>query len=314
MATREFRPKVYIHLIRHARAQHNYDPKTATPAQKSIHRAFLNPSLTPQGRAEALDLLSRFPYMHLLTHILTSPLRRTLETTILALEPAIRNGIHPIVIEELREVGMGTTSTGTEISGVLRELGELGDLVMTDTLKPDWEFNLEQRYEADERAEKAKCMLKELGDILSGQVGGTGYGPDNEAGRLWNGYSFGTLPEGRDVHIAVVSHACFLWKMIGEKTSGNFGNAEFRTFQFRGDEGCLERGQKSTDLIETQESWGMSHPSTTKAALAERAKAREFGAPGVEVNVAEMKGDRVEHLEKVDSGLDMSLLDPELFV
>ncbi|KAG4433066.1 hypothetical protein IFR05_011460 [Cadophora sp. M221] len=308
MATPEFRPKVYIHLIRHARAQHNYDSKTATPAQKSFHRSFLNPSLTPHGRAEALDLLSRFPYMHLLTHILTSPLRRALETTILALEPAIRNGIHPIIIAELREVGMGKSSTGTDISTVLKKLGELGELVMTDTLQPGWEFNVEQRYEADERAEKVKGMLKELGDVLSSQVGGT------EAGGLWNGYSFGPLPEERDVHIAVVSHACFLWKMIGEQTGGNFANAEFRTFQFRGDEGGSQGKQKSTELIETLESRGMLHPSTAEATVVEREKAREAGETGVEINVTEMKGGRVEYLEKVDSGLDMSLLDPELFV
>ncbi|KAH7363910.1 histidine phosphatase superfamily [Rhexocercosporidium sp. MPI-PUGE-AT-0058] len=316
MATPELKTNVYIHLIRHAQAQHNYDPKTATPAQKALCRAFINPHLTPHGHAESLDLRHRFPYMSLLTHILTSPLRRTLETTLIALEPAILQNIPTIAIEELREIGMGPSSTGTDISEVLRELGDMGKWVLTDNVKENWEFNLEQRSEAEERAEKVKRMLKDLGDVVCGRVGDAELDPDEEV-KLWNNYAFSPLPEGRDVHIAVVSHAGFLRKILGDNRGNQFGNAEFRSFRFRGDEAGLEGDQKSWDLIETLESRGLLHPSTEEEDLAEREiarEAREVRVSGVEINVVEVEDDEVETLEEVDNGLDTSLLDPMLFV
>ncbi|PVH85695.1 hypothetical protein DL98DRAFT_605295 [Cadophora sp. DSE1049] len=307
----EAKTRVYVHLIRHAQAQHNYDTQTVTASQKALKKAIRDPLLTPHGENEALDLLYRFPHHQKLTHIITSPLRRTLQTTILALEPAIRSGIRPIAVVELREVGNGPNSTGSEITLALRDLGELGGSVRTDTLDPGWEWNLEQRYMTDERAQKVNRMLKDLGDLASGRT----IDPDSKSGmkELWDFYGLQPVEVGREVHIAVVSHGAFLWKMTGEELGDHFGNGEFRMYRFREEEDGLKENEKSWDLVEVQESLDRPHPSTNEEDLAKRAMEREQ-ANGADMKNAGAGVSVVEHVEDARSPLETAVMDPRLFL
>ncbi|KAH7417465.1 hypothetical protein BKA64DRAFT_769434 [Cadophora sp. MPI-SDFR-AT-0126] len=249
--------KVYVHLIRHA--------QTVTTSQKALKKAIRDPLLTLHGQNEALDLLHRFPHQQKLTHIITSPLRRTLQTTIIALEPAIRSGIRPIAMAELREVGNGPNSTGSEISLALRDWGELGDFIPS--------------------------LMKEL----------------------WDWYGLQLVKEGKDVHIAVVSHGVFLWKMTGEELGDYFGNAEFRTYGFRGEEDGLKENQKSWDLVEIQESLDRPHPSTSEEDLAKRALKREQ-ANAMDVKNAGAGVLVTGHVEDAMILPDTAVLDPRLFL
>ncbi|KAG4411049.1 hypothetical protein IFR04_015824, partial [Cadophora malorum] len=127
MARITSKPKVYIHFIRHAQSEVNHNAKRLTAVQHpgKISKAeifrcknLIDPQLAPHGILEALDTRHRFPYMSKITHILTSPLQRTLQTTLLALESAIaRNGVRPIAIDLLRETGKSANRGGSDLMG-----------------------------------------------------------------------------------------------------------------------------------------------------------------------------------------------------
>ncbi|CZT53412.1 uncharacterized protein RSE6_14948 [Rhynchosporium secalis] len=135
MATAEFKPKVYIHLIRHGQAERNYsaikwskDPENydyskLSRVQRRRGQGIRDTSLTTHGKNEAISLCHRFPYMDDITHIVTSPLRWTLQTTLLALEPAIRRGVRPIALDILIEIGWSMCQFGSDLTVLLKELG-----------------------------------------------------------------------------------------------------------------------------------------------------------------------------------------------
>ncbi|KAK9234110.1 histidine phosphatase superfamily [Lipomyces kononenkoae] len=63
-----------VHLVRHAESVHNTDHDFSRP----------DPELTALGRQQAADLGRGFPYSNQISVIVTSPLRRTIETTLQA--------------------------------------------------------------------------------------------------------------------------------------------------------------------------------------------------------------------------------------
>ncbi|KAL2072726.1 hypothetical protein VTL71DRAFT_12069 [Oculimacula yallundae] len=255
METPTTKPKVYIHLIRHAHAECNYDPTTATQAEKQACESILDPGLTPHGYDEALHLRHQFPYMKDLTYIFTSPLNRALLTTIKAFQPAMSAGIKPIVLPELREAGRGPTSTGYDRHGILNGVGPCAVHFNTDMLEEGWEVNTAGKGESVARAHKVRCMLEELADVLMSQD------PDPKPRKLklWKDFAVSPLKNGKDVHIAVVSHGDILRKIAGKPPDfdkGPFHNAEFRTYMFRGmnERGPLADGQKTSDLVQSEKS------------------------------------------------------------
>jgi broad specificity phosphatase PhoE len=63
-----------IHVVRHAESEHNV----------SKDFSILDPSLTPLGRQQAENLGSTFPYPDTVWLVISSPLQRTIQTTLLA--------------------------------------------------------------------------------------------------------------------------------------------------------------------------------------------------------------------------------------
>lgn len=62
---------IIIHLVRHAQGFHNLN---------SINEAIPDPYLTPKGQAQCAALRAAFPHHDTLTHLVASPMRRTLLT------------------------------------------------------------------------------------------------------------------------------------------------------------------------------------------------------------------------------------------
>ncbi|KAK0105098.1 hypothetical protein ONS96_004501 [Cadophora gregata f. sp. sojae] len=273
MAPTNTMPKVYIHLIRHAQAQSNYQAIRRTAAQQGhpapeltqadidLCRSIQDPRLTPHGIQEALALRTNFPFMNKITHIITSPLRRTLQTTLLGLEPAIRRGIQPIALDILRETGMGANSCGSYLPSLLDKLANLGgERVVTTEIERGWEVPT-CSIGVNLRAKLVKYRIKDLARVARMQEfereearleldGGTGalFGHEN---RWLMEYDVPFVEEERDVHIAVVSHGSFLKRVIGDG-SKQMGNAEYRTFEF---EAKSEGGVGGYNLVETDESY-----------------------------------------------------------
>ncbi|KAL2062228.1 hypothetical protein VTL71DRAFT_6494 [Oculimacula yallundae] len=263
--TVKVKPKVYIHLIRHGQAEHNYnairwskvsnilipitniqqhptnslqDPdnfdasKNDEAEQRRRCRRRDTP-LTTHGKNEALDLRDKFPFMDDITHILTSPLRRTLQTTLLALEPAIKRGIRPIALEFLREIGMSRFNWGSHLETLLEELGELGKTVLTNEIMRGWEVPMNP-MEKMVRANLINRRLKGLAELCQlekEERASKTLDPMTDVWQLM--YDLPLVEKGKDIHIAVVSHGGILDRMIRDQVDqkpDGFGNAEFRTY------------------------------------------------------------------------------------
>ncbi|KAL2115950.1 hypothetical protein VTJ04DRAFT_10205 [Mycothermus thermophilus] len=92
-------PKIYIHLVRHAQGYHNLHPSNHT---------LPDPELTPLGVDQCRQLRESFPYHDVVTHLVASPMRRTLRTCLLAFgDPKYAEA------EFRRGDGDGTTGDGT---------------------------------------------------------------------------------------------------------------------------------------------------------------------------------------------------------
>ncbi|KAH9213984.1 histidine phosphatase superfamily [Leptodontidium sp. 2 PMI_412] len=299
MATTGFKPKVYIHLIRHGQSQHNYsaiqyskdqnyDPKNADKSEWARCKSVRDPGLTPHGINEAIDLRHRFPYMDKITHILTSPLRRTLQTMFLGFEPAIKRGIKPIALDILRETGFGPNHFGSDLPSLLAEFGELGESVITTEIEPGWEIPQVVRspIEISRRRNLVLSRLRELSNLAKMSESELNQAkkdfeeldPDTRSPfNMWlMKYDFPRLREGKDVHIAVVTHGNFLkWMTFGEGVL--FDNAEFRTFMFKGEEegGPDPKADQSLHLVEMKESKDRPEAWLCEADLVEKLRMRE---------------------------------------
>merc|ERR1711939_993415 len=86
--------KVTIHCVRHAQGFHNLSLANHT---------IPDPLLTPHGKSQCQTLSSTFPSPSKITHLVSSPLRRTLYTTLLSFPTAITRGIRITALSELQE-------------------------------------------------------------------------------------------------------------------------------------------------------------------------------------------------------------------
>jgi broad specificity phosphatase PhoE len=136
--------------------------------------------------------------MNNITHILCSPLRRTLHTAQLGFAPLATRNLKIIAYPNLREIGGGPTCAGSKMSVLLEELA--GEMKVDTSLVPEgWESNdSETGMDIRERARKVRSELWEFGQ---------------EALK----YSEGKL-QG-NVEIAVVSHGGFLTWLVETKST-----------------------------------------------------------------------------------------------
>ncbi|KAL8833109.1 MAG: hypothetical protein Q9170_004491 [Blastenia crenularia] len=76
----------------------------------------LNPPLTPLGEQQCRDFCAKFPYHSSINLLVTSPLRRTIQTTLLGFEPEISRGIQCIALSEIQETSDLPCDTGSNLS------------------------------------------------------------------------------------------------------------------------------------------------------------------------------------------------------
>ncbi|KAK0126620.1 hypothetical protein ONS95_008207 [Cadophora gregata] len=191
--------RITFHLVRHAEGPHNL---RSIPEKDRV--AMLDPGLTTYGTAQSELLSQRFNTMKKVTHILSSPLSRTLLTALVAFKPAIDRGIQVILIPDLRECGQGLCNTGSNIPDLVEELSEkeMGfrkDCIDSSYCYTGWEHNTESWDEHDlrhERADRMRSMLFHLGQIAANQ-------------------------SNDDVEIVIVTHSRFIMA-LEETTNSRF--------------------------------------------------------------------------------------------
>ncbi|KAK4154759.1 histidine phosphatase superfamily [Chaetomidium leptoderma] len=224
----------YIHLVRHAQGFHNLS---------HANHALPDPDLTPLGKEQCAALARTFPFHAQITHLVASPLRRTLYTCLLSFEPALANphvqargGPTKLVtaLPELQEISPLPCDTGSEPAALASEF-EAAYGVDLGLVTPGWNDKTGADSEfvpvmakLEARARKARVWLRELGREF-------------ERGN-----------PGVDAHIVAVTHGGFLHFLTGDWDGMNptmgtgWANTEWRSYEFSGEEEDGEAGLRET--------------------------------------------------------------------
>jgi len=156
-------PTTTIHCVRHAQGYHNL---------KIANHAIRDPDLTRKGESQCRELQSSFPYHEKITHLVTSPLRRTIYTCLLSFEnTAKENAGKVIALPELQETSDLPCDTGSDVEKLEQEFsaGPWAGIVDFSLLNEDWhDKSAGTPWEPDSekleaRARVARKWLRELG-------------------------------------------------------------------------------------------------------------------------------------------------------
>ncbi|KAH8696896.1 histidine phosphatase superfamily [Phaeosphaeriaceae sp. PMI808] len=160
-----------IHLVRHAESEHNISKEFSQ----------LDPPLTTIGHAQAAQLVSTFPHPERIAVIISSPLRRAIQTSLAAFPQVLNkryfdpnsglgaeNGVELILEPDLQERSALPCDTGSERYALEKQFLNL-DL---ERLGNDWPTKA-GLYAADDdpvalRAARARKKLEELSATLAG--------------------------------------------------------------------------------------------------------------------------------------------------
>lgn len=163
-----------IHLIRHAQGFHDTEPQALN---KLIH----DPELTPHGEQQCRAFRDAYPAHKMLQLVCASPLRRTLQTARLCLEPALGQSAPSkiLALPDAQEVTDSPSDCGHPNEWLSERVGDWVDLTECER-SPYW-FRKLGRYAYEREALLARA--KRL--------------------RRW-------LRDRPEEHIAVVSHGAYL--------------------------------------------------------------------------------------------------------
>ncbi|EAA28395.3 hypothetical protein GE21DRAFT_9230 [Neurospora crassa] len=261
-------PKTYIHLVRHAQGHHNVS---------QANHVFADPLLTPLGESQCAALRDSFPYHDKITHLVASPMRRTLYTCLLSFQPAVerlaakrgkkKEGEGVVVaLPEVQEVSNLPCDVGSAPEKLHQEFDEAGlvDLFLVkegwqDKHSPDspWKPEMEK---VKRRAEKARKWLYELAQqqqqdstSSSAAMAGAGAGAESQAD---GGEQ--QQQQQQEKHIVVVTHGGFLHFLTQDfdgmdlNRGTGWDNTEWRTYEFVTD---AQGKDGDVGLKETEESW-----------------------------------------------------------
>jgi broad specificity phosphatase PhoE len=217
--------KTIITCFRHAQGYHNFS---------TANHALPDPDLTPLGESQCRTLAASFPEPSKITHLVASPLRRTLYTCLLSFPTAVAAGLKVLALPELQETSDLPCDTGSAPSKLQAEFstGQFAGTVDLSRVEEGWNSKTGRWSPAsgaiEARARDARLFLRELG-----KQGGDG-----------------------DKEIIVVTHGGYLhyftedWDGYGKFTGTGWANTEFRSYEFVDKTG----GDQNASLIETKES------------------------------------------------------------
>ncbi|KAK3956798.1 histidine phosphatase superfamily [Pseudoneurospora amorphoporcata] len=239
--------KTIIYLVRHAQGHHNLC---------AANHALPDPSLTPLGESQCFALRDSFPHHDKITHLVASPMRRTLYTCLLSFQPVVerlrvahqgekKRGV-VVALPEVQEVSNLPCDVGSAPEKLHEEFDAQGGLVDLELVKEGWQDkeSPESPWRPDmeklkARAEKARRWLFELarqGSPSSARSQADGVGEEKEQ------------------HIVVVTHGGFLHFLTQDfdgmdlnKGTG-WENTEWRSYE-------LVAEAEGVRLKETDESW-----------------------------------------------------------
>ncbi|KAL2019199.1 hypothetical protein VTK56DRAFT_9999 [Thermocarpiscus australiensis] len=258
---------IYVHLVRHAQGYHNLSP---------ANHALPDPDLTPLGREQCTRLRQSFPHHDAITHLVASPLRRTLYTCLLSFEPALRRdpAARVVALPELQEVGSWPCDTGSPPEALAAEFGGGGAPVDLDLVREGWNDKTTpgspfapEVGKLEARARRARQWLREVGRRYEREH------------------------PGRDAHIVAVTHGGFVhfltqdWDGMNPEMGTGWDNTEWRSYEFvGGEQGKDGEGEEEEEarLAETRASWRRRRGSAKPLTETEQMELRMAVGKGLE--------------------------------
>lgn len=145
-----------IHLVRHAQGFHNLNQE---------NQQLPDPNLTPLGERQCEELCERFDAHDKITHLIASPIRRTLYTCLHSFAPVVQSGKKVVALPDAQEISRLPCDIGSEPSKLKEEFGDLVDLHL---VQEGWnDKSSKSRYypapeKLAERSRAARVWLREL--------------------------------------------------------------------------------------------------------------------------------------------------------
>jgi broad specificity phosphatase PhoE len=203
--------KITIHAVRHAQGYHNLN---------AANHQLPDPELTPLGETQCATLASVFPTASCfpsppkITHLVASPLRRTLYTCLLSFPAEVTRGLIVKALPELQETSDLPCDTGSAPEKLAKEFRGKVDLSLVNE---GWNNKVGRWSPAssaiEARARDARIWLRNLGVEAS-------------------------KGSEEDVNIVVVTHGGYLhyftedWDGHANFTGTGWANTEFRSYEF----------------------------------------------------------------------------------
>lgn len=194
-----------IHIVRHAQGLHQC---------LSNGWAVPDPALSLEGDSQCRKLCKTFPHMDKITHLVASPMRRTILTCLQSFQPAVAGGKKILLVPEFQEVGAIPCTIGSSKKKLECEFGSKVDLSL---VQEGWNdkseqspFNDYDRKKLAARAQKARQFLYDLSQSAND-----------------------------DAHIVVVTHGMFIDVLTKDyellRDGHCWKNTEYRSFR------CVQR-------------------------------------------------------------------------
>jgi Fructose-2,6-bisphosphatase len=120
-----------VHFVRHAQGVHNLS---------HANHHLLDPELTPLGEEQARALGVGFPALENIQLILSSPLRRTIQTALLAFSSQVGAGLQVIAWPEVQEASDLNCDTGSDLLDIKAEFEKLP--VDFTLVEPGWHIKV----------------------------------------------------------------------------------------------------------------------------------------------------------------------------
>lgn len=253
-------PRTIIHCVRHAQGYHNL-----CEANHTIR----DPLLTVLGEAQCATLNASFPRHAHITHIIASPLRRTLYTALLSFPSAITAGLKVVALPDLQETSDLPCDTGSDVTALAAEFAD--GVVDLSLVREGWNSK-QGRWGSssaaiEARARDARVFLRGLALQARAQAQAEG-------------------SQERDVEIVVVTHGGLLhyftedWEGTALYTGTGWANTEVRSYEFA-DASSGRDDDANASLVETQESREMRGVAQQGALGAEEQRALRVSAERV---------------------------------
>ncbi|KAI1304014.1 histidine phosphatase superfamily [Xylaria venustula] len=199
-----------IHLVRHAQGYHNLSPE---------NQWLRDPDLTELGKKQCAELCKNFPHHDKITHLVASPIRRTIFTCQFSFAPAVKAGKKIVALQDAQEVSLYPCDVGSDVAPLKKEFGDIVDF---GRLTEDWNQKTgESRYypspeKLEARARETRLFLRDL---------------------------VKTAGDDADAQVVLVTHGGILhfitqdWSGIDPGRGTGWENTEYRSYEFADETG-----------------------------------------------------------------------------